>query len=369
MQKKISENLSEYIAQKITQSNIKAISFSQFMEYSLYTPNLGYYSQSSINIGKQGDFTTAPEISPLFGQTVAQAITCEHILELGAGTGKLAAHIIKTIQPKSYTILERSAFLRMQQQCYLAQHNIHNVVWLDELPQTFNGCILGNEVLDAIGVDVWHYNYDTCKWYAKYVTISKNSKNSKNFEWINIDVNNISTPINIPDSIKNIDVNIDIYNHYQQQAYITESHTQAEQLLHTLCNIQNSGQMIWIDYGYPAHIYYHPQRNMGTLMCYHKHGAHDNVFENIGLQDISAHVNFSLVQDILLKNRYEIDYFDTQTRFLLDYGILEQLQFWIKNNQYSIGDKHYLQAASQVQLLLSDAEMGQIFKVCIASKS
>jgi SAM-dependent MidA family methyltransferase len=363
-----------FIANKINQSNIHAIPFSQFMEYALYTPDLGYYSQSNIRIGSAGDFTTAPEISPLFGQTVAQAITCDTILELGAGSGKLAAQIIHAIQPKNYFILERSAFLRTQQQAYLQQNNIHNVIWLDELPQQFNGCILGNEVLDAIAVDIWHYDYQAQKWYAKYVTCTTDNAdnaddktNKTNFKWINIDIQKHIPAEYIPKVILDIDISNDNAIH-QNAAYITESHIQTEQLLTTLCNIQHTGQMIWIDYGYPAHIYYHPQRNMGTLMCYHKHRGHDNAFINIGAQDISVHVNFSLVQDVLMQQSYNIDYFDTQARFLLDYGILDELNSWVAKNEYTIGDKNYIKASSQIQTLLSDAEMGQIFKVCIASK-
>ncbi len=339
------------IRERIAQSNTKSIPFSEFMEIALYTPYHGYYNQPNINIGAAGDFTTASEISPIFGQTLAAAITSDVILELGAGSGKLAADIIKTINPKKYYILERSGFLKQIQQEYFASQNINNVEWLDELPEKFNGTIIGNEVLDAIPVDVWNYDYLDKKWQIRHVQIAEN----QNLEWVNIDAAKIPQEI-IDSGIQ--DQNIYAYNSVN---YVTESHCHASFLLDTLANIQTHGQMIWIDYGFLAHEYFHPQRNMGTIMCYHKHTANTNPLVNIGSQDISCHVNFSVVQNTLQSKNYKIDYFDAQARFLLDYGILDILHTHLKSD-------NYLSIAKQAQILLSEAEMGALFKVLICSK-
>ncbi|MFM2344790.1 MAG: hypothetical protein RLZZ210_1402 [Pseudomonadota bacterium] len=346
-------NIHNLIHNRIKQNG--SISFSEFMEMALYTPYYGYYSQENINIGAKGDFTTACEISPLFGQTVANAITCDSILELGAGSGKLAGTIIKSINPKKYYILERSAFLRNQQQQYLASLNIHNVEWLDELPKSFKGSIIGNEVLDAIPVDVWQYDYLNNKWQARYIKLSKDEE----LEWVNIDINN---KINIPQEILECGINDDDIYTYNNIKYVTESHCRTNFLLNSLANMHHSGQMIWIDYGFLTHEYFHPQRNMGTIMCYHQHKANTNPLINIGKQDISCHVNFSLVQDTLINKNYCIDYFDSQARFLIDYGILDLLNKQLRSDQY-------LSIAKQAQVLLSEAEMGALFKVLVCSKS
>ena len=345
------------IIERINQSDTKSIAFSEFMEIALYTPYHGYYSQANINIGAKGDFTTASEISPLFGQTLANAITHDKVLELGAGTGKLATSIIKAIEPKRYYILERSGFLRKIQQDYFISQNIDNVEWLDEIPNDFSGTIIGNEVLDAIAVDIWNYDYIEKKWQTKHIALSNSDSDKQEFEWINVDVKADKIPQEIINSSIS-DEDIYIYNNLN---YTTESHCKTSYLLNTLANMQIHGQMIWIDYGFLSHEYFHPQRNMGTIMCYHKHTANTNPLINLGSQDISCHVNFSLVQETLKNQNYQIDYFDSQARFLLDYGILDIMHKYLKSD-------NYLSTAKQAQILLSEAEMGALFKVLICSK-
>jgi len=342
-------NLLNIIKQKIM-DNKGYITFSQFMETALYEPNLGYYNQQNIKIGMQGDFTTACEISPLFGKTVANAITYSNILELGAGSGKLACEIIKKVHPHKYYILERSAFLKQQQKQYLISQNIslHNVEWISQLPQNFEGSIIANEVLDALAVDIWGFNFKQNQWSLKGIGL-----NNDDLCWV--DIKEVNNTQNLPDELpKNIE-------YFDKDEYITETHEQSKFLINSLSNILSKGEIILIDYGFLEHEYYHPNRNMGTLMCYHKHTANTNPLINIGLQDISCHVNFSLIIQALEKNNLEIEYFANQANFLIDYGILELLNTCIDT-------KDYLNIAKQAQVLLSEAEMGALFKVVIAKK-
>jgi SAM-dependent MidA family methyltransferase len=382
-------NLKNIIIDKIKQSDTKQISFSQYMEMCLYTPNLGYYNNSSIKIGKDGDFTTACEISYLLGHCIANAISIstnldekqqkqqQIIFELGAGSGKLCVDIINSKKNKiaKYYILERSAFLRAQQQEYIKQNlndisNINLVAWIDELTiplldkdkdkninqNKLHITILGNELLDAIPIDLYTYNQLEQKIYSKNISLN----NQDELIWCNVESNE-SSAMSIAQNI--------LENDNPHFEYTIEIHEQTKALLNSLCDMLDKynmpSQMIWLDYGYQDYEYYHPQRHMGTLMCYHKHKANSNPLINVGEQDITAHVNFSMVQNVLIKNGFLIDYYANQARFLFDHGILEELQ----NIQSTSNELDYISAAKQAQILLSEAEMGAIFKVLIINKN
>ncbi len=348
---KNSEQLIQLIQQNIIANN-GCIPFSQYMDLVLYTPNLGYYNQNGITIGK--DFTTAPEISPLFGATLAQAINFDSILEIGAGNGTLCVQIMKALDStiKNYFILERSSFLiSLQKQCLIdCGIDISKITWLDCLPQNFNGSIIANEVLDALAVDVWAYDFKQKIWQPRNVIWNDILQV---FEW-----ENSKSHSNIS---KELPSQIEYLEYFGADYYVTESHNSHIYFLNSLCNCLNIGEIILIDYGFLAHEYYHPNRYMGTLMCYYQHKAHYNPFVNICQQDISSHVNFSLVHDILEQNKFNIDYFANQANFLLDYGILALLNKHIEKD-------NYLQYSNQVQKLISEAEMGSLFKVLIANK-
>jgi SAM-dependent MidA family methyltransferase len=339
------------------------INFAKFMHLALYAPGLGYYSAGSQKFGDSktggGDFVTAPQISPLFAQTlsnqIAQVLNITHgnILELGAGTGKLAADILSTLAekgsaPAKYFILEVSDHLRQVQletlQKRLPQDLAQRVEWLTKLPSSFNGVIVGNEVLDAIPVHIVRIKDDGI--YERGIAIE-----AEEFVWQDKILNEPSLlevvgKLNLPES------------------YITEVCPAASGLIASLANALQQGIILMIDYGFGAREYYHPQRNQGTLMCHYQHYAHTNPLMNIGLQDITAHVDFS--QIAMLCNTYGIRLagYASQAQFLMNCGILEIMSQVSPHNM-----ARYAPLAAAAQKLLSPAEMGDLFKVIAFSKN
>lgn len=347
----------------IIQAEIKAtggwIDFAQFMHMALYTPELGYYSGGSKKFGKEGDFITAPEITALFGQTLAiqveqvlSQLANPEIIELGAGTGKLAGDLLLALEkleqlPRRYYILEVSNHLRQIQQetlqKQLAPHLMQKIVWLEALPEAFTGVVLANEVLDAIPV---HLVAATAKGlHERGVTLQ-----SDEFVWQDKPLVNHGL----------IDLTID---YPMPQDYLTEFCPAANGLIASLASTLKQGAIIMIDYGFAAAEYYHPQRNQGTLMCHYQHYAHSNPLIYIGLQDITAHVNFTAIAQTALDNGLQVAGFTTQAQFLINCGITELL------NQVPAEDMaQYLPLVSAVQKLMSPAEMGDLFKVIALTK-
>lgn len=363
----ISQQLTDLIQQKIKE-NKGWIDFATFMHMALYTPGLGYYSGGTTKFGMDGDFVTAPEISSLFAKILApqaaQILACEqgNILELGAGTGKLASDLLlELVQlnhlPKQYFILEVSAYLRQIQretlQKKLSVDLFERVVWLDALPKSFKGLVLGNEVLDAIPV---HLIHQTPKGLFE-CGVSFDG----DFVWRDQPKNQAATlsASSLTESLPN---NLP-YN------YLTEVCPAASALVSSLAEMLEVGVILLIDYGFGAAEYYHPQRNEGTLMCHYQHYAHSNPLINIGLQDITAHVNFTQIAHAALFNSdtgpHEIRLagYVNQAQFLINCGILTILQ------RYSPSDSHYIKFAAAAQKLLSPAEMGELFKVIAFSKN
>ena len=252
-------------------ANHGKISFARYIEMALYAPGLGYYSAGAAKLGNDGDFVTAPEISPLFGQCIAKQ--CEQvlqpsdsILELGAGTGKMAVDILQTIQPERYYILEVSADLKERQQQRLKTELpdlYHRVEWLSSLPEkdSFKGVIVANEVLDALPVH--RFRLDETGIQEIYVR--------KGNEGLEFYYDKPTSP-GLLEAIKLLqnDFLKDI------QDYESEIHLTIPPLLNSLGDSLHRGLILLIDYGFPAHEYYHPDRNRGTLMCHHQHRSHDN---------------------------------------------------------------------------------------------
>lgn len=339
------------------------INFAKFMNLALYAPGLGYYSAGSQKFGDSktggGDFVTAPQISPLFAQTlsnqIAQVLNIAHgnILELGAGTGKLAADILLTLAekgsaPAKYFILEVSDHLRQVQletlQKRLPQDLAQRVEWLTKLPSSFNGVIVGNEVLDAIPVHIVRIKDDGI--YERGIAIE-----AEEFVWQDKILNEPSLlevvdKLNLPES------------------YITEVCPAASGLIASLANTLQQGIILMIDYGFGAHEYYHPQRNQGTLMCHYQHYAHTNPLMNIGLQDITAHVDFSQIAMLCDPYGIRLAGYASQAQFLMNCGILEIMSQVSPHNM-----AHYAPLAAAAQKLLSPAEMGDLFKVIAFSKN
>ena len=350
-----SQALVKLIQDEIAQSG-GWIDFARYMHLALYAPGLGYYSGGAQKFGTAGDFVTAPEISPLFAQCLARQAaqvleqTQGDILELGAGTGRLAAELLLELQrmqclPQRYQILEVSAHLRDVQRQTLAQSlsssMLAKVEWLDELPQAFSGLVLGNEVLDALPVRIVGRHGD---WFERGVACEGEALVWADRMELSADLQAAVAALPLPDS------------------YLTEVCPSATALLSSLADMLQSGLVLLIDYGFPRREYYHPQRDHGTLMCHYRHHAHGDPFLYPGLQDITAHVDFTTVAEAGVTSGLRLAGYTTQAQFLINCGITELL------GRAPAETTAYLQLASQAQKLLSPAEMGELFKVLALAK-
>jgi len=373
--KQHSKQLLDHIIQQI-QSSAGKISFAQYMQEALYAPGLGYYSAGSHKFGAQGDFVTAPEISSLFGQVLAiQAQTVlsqikthcgeANLLEVGAGSGKMAGDILSELTkrnalPDHYYILELSADLKQRQQQYLQTHlsNYYSkIIWLDKLPEEgFNGLILANELLDAFPVHL--LKLDNSQIFERYVKID--SDHQLCFEDIATDDPEL---LNFQKIIKStIQTNHDLLE--KNTSYITEVNLLANQWIKSMAQRINFGGLLLIDYGYPENEYFHPQRHMGTLMCHYRHLGHDNPFFFPGLQDITAHVNFSELKRAAETAGLDLSGYTTQAHFLLAGGLVELTQH-IDINEI----KQHAQMANEIKKLTLPEEMGELFKVIYLTKN
>jgi SAM-dependent MidA family methyltransferase len=333
------------------------ISFARFMELALYSPGLGYYAAGAHKFGEAGDFITAPELSPLFGRTVARQVaeimaqSAANILELGAGSGKLAVDMLAELEqlgslPESYAILEVSADLRARQQTLMREHLPHllgRVHWLDELPDRFIGAIVANEVLDALPVHLVH-------WRDSSITERGVAWGENGFIWqvraINdVDLFHAAQQIRVPDD------------------YVSEICLAARGLINSLAQRLEQGAMLFIDYGFGAREFYHPQRSSGTMMCHYRHHAHDDPFFLPGLQDITAHVNFTDIAECGIDAGLELAGYTSQAFFLINCGITELIKDTSPENL-----RDYLPLSAQLQKLTSPAEMGELFKVIALGK-
>ncbi|BBE08247.1 S-adenosyl-L-methionine-dependent methyltransferase family protein [Mycoavidus cysteinexigens] len=336
--------------------------FNRYMELALYTPGLGYYSNSLSKFGRHAgdgsDFITAPELSPLFAQTLARAVAealtasgTQQVMEFGAGSGALAAQLLPALDAlgvrcERYTIVELSGALRAQQRSTLATlpDAATRVQWLDSLPATFDGVILGNEVLDAMPVRL--FTRKSGIWFERGVT--RHSTPGSPLEWRD-------QPLS-PDANDHAKAQFAVID--SAGDYLTEQHEAAHAFTRTVCQMLQRGALLLIDYGFPNHEYYHPQRSTGTLMCHYRHYAHTDPFFYPGLQDITAHVEFSGIAQAALETGVDLLGYTSQARFLVNCGITELLAQFDANNP-----QEFLPMANAMQKLLSEAEMGELFKV------
>ncbi|MDY7577019.1 SAM-dependent methyltransferase [Herbaspirillum sp. RTI4] len=333
------------------------ISFARYMELALYAPDLGYYSGGAAKLGKEGDFTTAPELTLIFGATLAQfsigllAQTAPAIMEFGAGTGKLAFDILSELRlagapSVTYFIVEVSAQLRARQQVTL--RDFPQVQWLDSLPARFSGVVLGNEVLDAMPV---HLVLRTAEgWLERGVAWSEQGFV---FEDRPADVALIAQ---IPDADD------------LPPGYLTEVHPLAIGFMQSLADMlaapDNRAAAIFFDYGFPAREYYLAQRNQGTLMCHYRHHAHPDPFYWPGLQDLTAHVDFTAMALAAAERGLEVLSYTSQAAFLLAAGAGDVL---LRTDPEQAA--RYLPQANALQKLISPAEMGELFKVLALGKN
>ena len=323
------------------------LGFDRFMALALYAPGMGYYANSLRKFGltpeSGSDFATAPEMSKHFGRTLAHQVAealhvtgTDEVWEFGAGSGALALQLLDSLgdSVKCYTIVDLSGSLRERQQDTLKVH-AHKVQWVDALPEQLTGVVVGNEVLDAMPVQllvrkggVWHergvvWNADALKWEDR--------------------VTDLRPPVEIPG----------------EHDYLTEIHNQAEAFVATLADRFKAGEAatgkggaaFLIDYGFPESEYFHPQRSMGTLMCHQLHKSDTDPLADVGRKDITAHVNFTGVAMAAQDAGLHVLGYTTQAHFLINCGLLPPLV------DAPIDEK------SMAQKLITEHEMGELFKV------
>jgi SAM-dependent MidA family methyltransferase len=352
-----SQALQQHIADDIERHG-GAIAFSRFMELALYAPRLGYYSGGAAKLGAAGDFTTAPEISPLFGAALARAAaaiiaqSAPNIIEFGAGTGKLARDVLTAlaadgINVDSYTIIELSGELRARQQ--EALKDFPQVQWRDGFPDRFSGVVLANEVLDAMPVEL--VVKTAAGWRQQQVTVENGE-----FAFVQAEPD-AALAERIARQIPDADA--------LPEGYLTEVHPVAAGFMASLAAMFEGGKgaAILLDYGFPAHEYYHEQRDAGTLMCHYRHHAHPEPFYLPGLQDITAHVDFTAMALAAQDAGLDVLAYMSQAPFLLACGIGELLLRTDPADALA-----YLPQSKAVQKLVSPAEMGELFKVLVVGK-
>ena len=318
-----SQRVATFIAQHIQRSAKRCIPFSEFMRLALYTPGLGYYSSGWQKFGASGDFITAPLISPLFATCISHAIGPmleqlgdADILELGPGDGTLMCQLLSALEqagtlPRHYYCLELSAELQQRQRTMLQEkcpQHIDRVIWLQSLPATpMRGVILANEVLDAIPVE------QQCM-----VALEDRHSDAPIFTWQyqapNLELNN---------AVKTIQPQLDAIP--AEVDYYTEISLQIPSWLASLSKSLDRGSILFLDYGYPQHEYYHWQRTAGTLMCYLRHHAHDNPLLYPGAQDITAHINFTSLAYKAHDLGMSIDMYASQAEFLYAFGLADAI--------------------------------------------
>ncbi len=316
--------------------------FDRFMALALYQPGLGYYANDRAKFGQMpqsgSDFVTAPELSPIFGQLLAVQLAealartgTDELWEFGAGTGALALQVLQALRAQGvpvrrYTIVDLSGTLRARQQETLAEF-AGLVHWADALPAQFSGVVLGNEVLDAMPVQLLQRTQG--RWHERGVVAD-----GAGFAW--------------QDRLTELRPPLEIEGAHD---YLTEIHLQGDAFVRTLGERLQRGAAFFIDYGFGESEYYHPQRHMGTLVCHHLHQVDSDPLDKVGLKDITAHVNFTGTAVAAQDAGFDVLGYTTQAHFLINCGLQQKLE------QLTLA-----QRAPALKLML-EHEMGELFKV------
>jgi SAM-dependent MidA family methyltransferase len=333
------------------------LSFERYMELALYAPGLGYYSAGARKFGAAGDFVTAPEISPLFGACVArqcaevlEACVAGSILEIGAGTGRLAVDVLARLEslgrlPEHYWILETSADLRERQFDTLARslpHLIERIHWLDAPPAAgFDGLILANEVLDALPVRRFTWN----------------ATGTQELGVINAGDQLAWEPRPADASLELACAQLRAAGGGWEAGYISEYCERLSAWTHYVTRPLRRGAVLWFDYGLPRSQYYFAERHGGTLLCHHRQQANDDPLQRPGLQDITAWVDFTRLAEAAAGADFGVAGFTTQTWFLAGTGIDLEMQ------RLAAGDANRAaRLANQARQLVMPGEMGERFK-------
>jgi len=335
--------------------------FSRYMQLALYAPGLGYYAAGATKLGRDGDFVTAPEMTPLFAIALANEVSAilgqtrsREIVELGGGSGRLAADMLAALAsrdalPSRYSILEPSPELAERQRATLARDgaaHVDRIHWIDRLPDAIDGVLLANEVLDAIPVDI--VGRREGMWLERGV---RWDNESDQFAWSERPLGSDLAAIAAARFPASVD-------------YTSEINRAGEALVEDIGKRITGGAALFIDYGFPAAEYYHPQRDRGTLMCHYRHRAHDDPFQWPGLTDITAHVDFTAMAEAGERAGLRVAGFAALAPFLIGCGILDALAATGRPES-----KPYIVAASAVQKLLAPSEMGELFKVLALARA
>lgn len=335
--------------------------FADYMDMALHLPGLGYYAGGSLKFGAAGDFVTAPELTPLFGQALARQVAqvldaCAvspaptfapaTLLEVGAGSGRLAADLLQALEdlnhlPERYAILELSGELRARQQQTIetaAPHLASRVVWLDTLPERFHGCVVANELLDALPTHA-------VAWREAGLMERGVKATETGFGWAEQPAHGplaaamAALPVEMTPFASEISL--------ASRRWVSEWGRQLAQ-----------GVLLLIDYGLPRHELYHPQRHQGTLRCHYRQRVHDYPFWWPGLSDITSHVDFTAVAEAGFDAGLDVLGYTSQSSFLINCGLGELLLA-----RQQAGGEQAVRANGAVQTLIAPGEMGELFKV------
>lgn len=350
------EQLTQLICQEITKSG-GAISFAKFMELALYAPDLGYYNTEKMKFGQAGDFVTASEISPLFAACIARqcqqilsTLAQGSILEIGAGSGKFAKDLLLELNnlnclPERYLILEISPSLRAQQLKLFQQtcpEFLPRIQWLDQLPaEPIQGIIFANEVLDALPFHCFE--------------IANNQIEERCVSWEN---QHFCWQNNRAAADLAANVNAILRESELPSGYRSEINLALQQWVSNVAQALKKGLILLLDYGYGRREYYHPDRTEGTLMCFYQHQKHSDPFVHIGLQDMTAHVDFTSVAESAVTAGLDVSGYTTQAAFLLACGLME-----LANPTDPLSASETYQQAQAIKTLTLPAQMGEIIKV------
>jgi len=349
----------EYLMRQIAAAD-GWLSFERYMELALYAPGLGYYSAGAHKLGEGGDFTTAPEVSRLFGACVARqcaeilsALREGVILEIGAGSGRLAADILLRLEslgqlPAQYWILDVSADLRDRQRRHFAQHLPHlqeRIRWLDGPPdQAFDGIILANEVLDALPVTRF-------RWHGARVEELGVVIHEDGFAW---------RPRTASQAVFDACRRLAEAGGAWDDGYVSEYCPRLTAWTHGVTCSLRTGAALWFDYGLPRSQYYLPERHEGTLLCHFRHRAHGDPFLYPGLSDITAWVDYTSLAEASRAAGFALEGFTTQSHFLAGLGIDREMRAIAGDDA-----NQHARLANQARQLMLPGEMGERFKVMV----
>jgi len=311
------------------------IPFARYMELALHAPGLGYYAGGAAKLGASGDFATAPEMGTLFARTLARQVQAllapgEPVLEFGAGSGTLAAALLEALPGTPYLILETSAELAARQ-----RERLHDRArWIERLPERFRGVIIANEVLDAMPAHALAWRREGVMERGVDASLAWAERPAAGAVLEAARALGLSPP------------------------YESEIGLAGRAWMALVAARLERGALLVVDYGFPAREYYHPQRAAGTLMCHYRHRAHGDPFLWPGLQDITAHLDFTSLAHAARAAGAEVLGYCNQAQFLVNCGITE-----VMNATDAADVVRYAPLAAEAQRLLSPAEMGEIFKV------